>query len=224
MKKVLFLLLFMAVAVIGNAQVWRSAKADRRFTYGIQAGAFASQAPDVDYGEYKVGWKVGATVDINVNKSFYVQTGINLVQKNMSFGYLYTSLSPLALVRGIYDANPMVLEFPVLASIRLHTNEKVKWNFHVGPYISQGLGGSAKGSFKAIYSTSDIERDVDDEVFNDYIRGCNYGINAAAGIEVSGFIAEIDYMQSLGNIAGSKIESVLDMQHEGIGLKLGYKF
>ena len=221
MKKLLFLLLFMVVAVMGNAQVWRSAKADRPVTYGIQAGAFASQATNVYYSEYKVGWKVGATVDINVNKSFYVQTGLNLAQKNMSFGYLSTSLYPKpSLKHESYDASPLVVEVPVLASIRLHTNGKVKWNLHVGPYFSIGVGGSRDG----IYSTLDTERDIKGEVFGDYIKRFNYGVNAAAGIEVSGFIAEIDYTRSLGNIAGTNIERIVDMQHEGIGLKIGYKF
>lgn len=221
MKKLLFIPIFMMVALICNAQVWQSSKADRPLTYGIHAGAFASFATNVYYSEYKVGWKVGATVDFNVNKSFYVQTGLNLAQKNMSFGYLSTSLYPKpSLKHESYDATPMVLEIPVLASIRLHTNGKVKWNFHAGPYISQGLGGSVEG----VYRTLKTERDVNDGAFGDYIKGFNHGINAAAGIEVSGFIAEVDFMKSLGNIAGSDVDKHIDMQHQGLGLKVGYKF
>lgn len=221
MKKLLFIPIFMTVALISNAQVWQSSKADNPVTYGIQAGAFASYATNVYYSEYKVGWKVGATVDFNVNKSFYVQTGLNLAQKNMSFGYLSTSRYPKpSLKHESYDASPMVLEVPVLASIRLHTNGKVKWNFHAGPYFSLGIGGSQEG----IYKTLDAKLDVKDEVFSDYVKSFNCGVNAAAGIEVSGFIAEIDYTRSLGNIAGTNIERIVDMQHEGIGLKLGYKF
>lgn len=221
MKKILFLLLFMAVAVIGNAQIWRSAKADRPVAYGIQASAFASLATNVSYSFYKVGWKVGATVDFNVNKSFYVQTGLNLAQKNMSFGYLLTSVRPGPYLKHeSYDASPMVVEVPVLASIRLHTNGKVKWNFHAGPYFSLGVGGSQEG----VYETLDVKLDMEDKVFSDYVKSFNCGVNAAAGIEVSGFVAEIDYTRSLGNIAGTNIERIVDMQHEGIGLKVGYKF
>ncbi len=211
----------MMAAIISNAQVWQSSKADRPVTFGFQAGAFASLATNVYYSEYKVGWKVGATVDFNVNKSFYVQTGMNLAQKNMSFGYLRTSsyLGP-SLTHEEYDASPLVVEVPVLASIRLHTNGKVKWNLHAGPYLSVGVGGSSDG----VYETLNAKLAVKGEVFSDYVKRFNYGMNVAAGIEVSGVTAEIEFMNSLGNIAGTNIDNIVDMQHQGLGLKVGYKF
>lgn len=222
MKRLLFIPLFMMAALISNAQVWQSSKADRPVTFGFQAGAFASLATNVYYNEYNVGWKVGATVDFNVNKSFYVQTGMNLAQKNMSFGYLRKSVSSgyYSSVHEKYDASPLVVEVPVLASIRLHTNGKVKWNLHAGPYLSVGVGGSRDG----VYETWDAKLAVKGEVFSDYVKRFNYGVNASAGIEVSGVTAEIEFMNSLGNIAGTNIDNLVDMQHQGLGLKVGYKF
>lgn len=70
-------------------QVWDSSKPDSRVTFGIRAGAnLTSWNMNVDYYDYLDtksvwGFQGGVNVDINVVKSFAVETGLFYSQKNL---------------------------------------------------------------------------------------------------------------------------------------------
>ena len=127
MKRVCFLFVVVFCCINFYGQAWDNAKPDRRFTFGIRAGAnFSSTAAkewvasewipyEMHYYRYnsfksKLGFHAGLNVDINIIKSFAVETGLYYTNKvftgeetttneSETFEFQYIQLPVLALFR-----------------------------------------------------------------------------------------------------------------------------
>ena len=77
MKK-LFILLLMAVAFCGSAeaQLWDNSKPDQNFTFGLRAGANISSTSKSMYGNSLISFHAGFNANINIVKSFSLETGL----------------------------------------------------------------------------------------------------------------------------------------------------
>lgn len=111
MKKVYLVLVAFLICVSSSAQVWDNSKPDKRFTFGVRAGINTSFTDDI-------GCQAGFNADINVTKSFAVETGL--------FWYL----------KEIYDSEyyDSYFQLPILAMGRLFLSENSHLQFKGGFY------------------------------------------------------------------------------------------
>ena len=126
-------------------------------SYGVRAGLNVSKiagqySPDsddkLDFNS-RVGFQVGAVVDIPITNGFYVQPGLLFTTRGAKEKSSYSEAGYSEEASTKY--RPMYLQIPVLASFRADVSESVNVQVHVGPHFAFGLGGKCKDS----YSDSD---------------------------------------------------------------------
>ena len=126
MKKISLLLVALFISISFYGQAWDNSKPDKRFTFGIRVGASLSSTAEkewigkewipyeMNYHHYnlksKWGFHAGLNVDVNITKSFAVETGLLYTTKgckgeesttndNETFEFHYIQLPVLALFR-----------------------------------------------------------------------------------------------------------------------------
>lgn len=116
MKKVYLVLVAFLICVSSSAQVWDNSKPDKRFTFGVRAGINTAFIEDI-------GCQAGFNADININKSFAVETGL--------FWYLKGDESDNFFEH--YEAESHI-QLPILAMGRLFLSENSHLQFKGGFY------------------------------------------------------------------------------------------
>ena len=117
MKKICLVLFALMVCINSYGQAWDNSKPDDRFTFGLRVGAnmstFAGGQWD-DYLEIKSRWgfHAGFNVDVNIVKSFAIETGLYYTVKGANMGYIYRDEGKLT-----------YLQLPILALYRLPVAE-----------------------------------------------------------------------------------------------------
>ena len=110
-----------------------------KISYGVRAGLNISNiggeyGPDSDDKldfDSRVGFHIGAAVDIPITNGFYVQPGL-----------LFTTRGAKEEIGGYKDKyRPMYLQIPVLGSFRADVSQSVNVQVNVGPHFAFGLGG-----------------------------------------------------------------------------------
>ncbi|MFT4154577.1 porin family protein [Parafilimonas sp.] len=114
--------------------------------------------------------------------------------------------------------NPLYLQLPVNAVVKLPVSESTKFMFGAGPYIQMGIGGKSKieSSFAGIETSSseNIKFNDDDPTTGDQ-EGARYdrlkrfdaGINALAGFEIDRFMITANYGLGLTKINSTQTDN-----------------
>ena len=128
MKKICLVLFALMVCINSYGQAWDNSKPDDRFTFGLRVGAnmstFAGGQWD-DYLEIKSRWgfHAGFNIDVNIVKSFAIETGLYYTVKGANMGYIYRDEGKLT-----------YLQLPILALYRLPVAEESHIQLKAGGY------------------------------------------------------------------------------------------
>ena len=216
MKQTLLVFGLLICAIGASAQkYWDGSRPDEPFTFGARVGANASKQYSMDDfadRDFRLGYQVGVTADINVVRSFSINTGVILMQKGWKWDYEDK--------RGKKEVtdNATYLEIPVLASYRINLSDQAQFQLNLGPYFAFGIWG-------------------DQEVKNSFPNGDNYkissfakieggkkfdcGVSIGAGFSFTKFFVGLNYERGLVNVSRDNDKK---FQNGSIALSLGYNF
>jgi len=183
---------------------------------GLKAGLNASNMmynyEDSDLepkSNMKLGFHIGAIVDLEVSDEFGIQTGLVFNQKGATMD-LEEGLSSGQSVDGYDRITLNYLEIPILAAVKIES-----FQVYAGPYLAYGIGG--KNDYDYTVSTeggedvtwkdevklkgkmgevdpADLE--ADEGAFN----ALDYGVNLGVGFQTGPVLINAGYSLGLGNV------------------------
>lgn len=187
---------------------------------GVRAGITYSEISKSNYSDGKIGWLIGADLEIPVEKvseNFFIQPSLLFLSKgdkcskssNVGDGDVATVET---------TENAIFLEIPVMAGYRLNIAENFNLTFNAGPYFAFGLGGKSKLGMDSGLWGSSIGGGYEINTF-DSMKRFDFGIGLGIGFEILqswsigmnydlGFVPVVD--------GGGK--------HRALLLSVGYKF
>lgn len=208
--------------------------------FGVRAGMNISNisgeyGPDKDDKldlDSRIGFQVGAVVDLPITNGFYIQPGLFITTRGAK--KKYTERDEEYSYTSTKKYNPIYLQIPVLASFRTDISPSVKVQVNVGPYFSLGLGGKEKSEYEETgYSTEKEEipffgKSTDKEEHFGAKR-FDLGLSFGAGVTIrEHYYVGIQYDLGLMNMAihdkeygwGDKAK----FRNGNFAIQLGYNF
>ena len=217
MKKIMLIIAVVALSISASAQTkyWDSSRPEHRFTFGVRAGINTSKQyaiNDQSDHENRLGFHAGLTADINIVRSFSVNTGVMYIQRGWKTDYSDN--------RGSVEKkdNAAYLEIPVLASYRVNLSDQVQFQLNIGPYFAFGVSGKQK-----VTNTFPNGDNYDIDSFDSDEGGKKFdcGIVLGAAATYKHCYIGISYERGLTNV--SKVAES-NFQNGCIALTLGYNF
>lgn len=158
----------------------------------------------------RVGFHVGAVVDIPVIKILSIQPG--LLFNNVG----YKTETSILGTTSTSSSSVNYLQVPVNAQLNLPITDALKLNVQVGPYLGYCLGGTSKVGDES----SDIKVGSDP----DQIKALDYGLNAGVGAEFSNLQLMLTYGLGLANTANTSDDSKVEIKNRNFSISLAYFF
>jgi hypothetical protein len=186
MKKIILIVVFGVMCSYSYAQI----------AWGIRAGLNVLE-PDDGYGSvYGLpAFEIGPTAYFSLKKNLYLNSGLMFSVKGFEGYNNY-----------YYDLTGYFIELPVSAGYAFHIGRFALYA-QAGPYI--GIKVSEKFNDYSDYNgIEDIEEDL--------LKRFNYGLGAAAGINIYKFKIELGYQYGLANM--SNIGSTLTLSSVFAGI------
>lgn len=216
MRKISYILPLLFINIGASAQdYWDGSRPAHLLTLGVRGGVNFSKQYNSGNGadmDFRTGFKAGLEADLNVVRSFSVNSGVYFVQRGYKSEY--------SDYRGSLKTtdNVAYLEIPLLASYRVKLSDATQFQLNVGPYFAFGVSGKQK-----VESTFTGLQDYEIDSFDEYdgMKKHDIGIHAGAAITYSDYYFGVYYERSLMNVSqvsGGKF------QNGSIGVCLGYNF
>lgn len=196
---------------------------DKKVHFQIRGGMnisnlYARYKNEYDYADAKIGYNVGAYVDIELKNYFYMFTGLAFTTKGAKIEDVEVY------GEGTFDAtmNAMYLQLPVYFGYRRElNNNKLKLGFAAGPYFAYGIGGKSK--FESLRQGGYPESDTFDKngLWNRFELGLGFEVN----LEADKFIFAISTEAGITNAwKKDRLEYNANVTNSVVGLSIGYKF
>ncbi|MEZ3559170.1 MAG: PorT family protein [Duncaniella sp.] len=145
MKKTIIAILVLLSAMGASAQslLWDSAEPVKTVTVGARLGwNFASMAgKGSGYYDGRKGVALGAAVDVNLIKSFSINTGLYFTMKGASMNDVEAQVGDMLGMKAKATWAVNFLELPVYASYHLRFTPDSDLQIFFGPYFSYGVYG-----------------------------------------------------------------------------------
>jgi hypothetical protein len=187
---------------------------------------------EVDDANLLTSFHVGIMGDITIAKVLSIQPGLLFTGK----GSKLQSGNPSDLNYYKATTNPLYIEIPVNAVIKLPIEKESNFFFGAGPYIAMGVGGKRKIEGKTVglaYSNNEkIEYSNDDPTTFKTEEGAglgvmrrfDYGLNGTAGFQLNGFLISVNYGFGLAKLQSGTNSSEDNMnKHRVLSLSVGFK-
>lgn len=214
-KTVLFLVVVLSSMGASAQQYWDSSRADQLVTFGIRGGVNASKQYAMDDQadrDFHLGYQVGVAVDLNLARSFSINTGLTMIQKGWHWDYDDS--------RGKQDVkdNATYLEIPIQASYRVALSDQAQFQLNLGPYFAFGLFGDQK-----VTSTFPNGDNYSIDTFDEFEGGKKFdcGVTVGAGFVFSHIYLGVSYERGLINVSNDENKR---FQNSTIALSIGYNF
>lgn len=216
MNKIILIILSLLCGISAQSQTyWDTSRPRQRLTLGLRAGVNFSKQNNGNDGadnDFRTSFQGGVAVDLNIIRSFSVNTGVLYIQKGYKTEY--------SDYRGTLKTNDNAsyIEIPLLASYRIALSESSQFQFNLGPYFAYGIGGKQK--VKSTFSgQNDYEIDSFDKL--DGMKHFDTGISIGAAATFSKMYVGVNYERSLRNVTNVPTEK---FQNGTIAINLGYNF
>jgi len=215
MKKYLvFLLCFFPVTGVFAQKYWDGSRPDHRFTFGVRTGVNFSKQYNMEDGadnDFRTGFHVGITADVNFVRSFSINTGVLYTQKGYKSDYSDYRGSVKKTNSAAY------IEIPVLASYRVELSDAACFQLNLGPYIAFGVGGKLD-----VVNTFQNGDSYDIDCFDDYdgMKKFDAGVSVGAAVVFSNIYMGASYERSFMNVSNTNDK----FQNGNIVITLGYNF
>jgi len=214
MLKIIILLSAFAVASSVFAQETK---------FGVRAGLnLASIERDEKGGvsDYNsvIGFHIGAILDKNINKVFYIQSGIFFSTKGAEYSEKYEHEKYETAFTLYY------WEIPLLASAKIAINESLNLRINAGPYIGLTLSGTIKENGEYPEYPEDNYSYSGSTSFSRFksrsFGPLDFGIALGSGIDFQNFYLGINYEYGLIDVSGYYTNSY----NRCLGITIGYNF
>jgi hypothetical protein len=196
------------------------------------ANVSSNSKGEVDDANLLTSFHVGIMGDITIAKVLAIQPGLFFTGK----GSKIQSGTPSDLNYYKATTNPLYVEIPVNAVIKLPIEKESNFFFGAGPYIAMGVGGKRKIEGKTVglaYSNNQkIEYSNDDPTTFKTEEGAglgvmrrfDYGLNGTAGFQLNGFLISVNYGYGLAKLQSGTNSSEDNMnKHRVLSLSVGFK-
>lgn len=221
MKKKFLAILLAATAVGANAEslFWDSSDVDKTVTLGARLGwNFASVAGyGHDLYDGRKGLALGAAVDINLIKSFSINTGLYFTMKGCSMDY-ETTLDDISGVKGTDTWAVNFLELPIYASYHLRFSPESDFQIFVGPYFGVGVYGKRGTKLRNAndaFSESKVSL-FSDNGYHRWQTGIGLGASYTYGDH---YVVGMQYQWGVSDVG-----ELIDRQWNLFQLSIGYNF
>lgn len=216
MMRKIFVILALLCNIGATAQeYWDGSRPAHRLTLGVRGGVnFSKQYNNGDGADmdFRTGFKAGLEMDLNVVRSFSVNSGVYYVERGYKSEY--------SDYRGSLRTtdNTAYVEIPLLASYRVKLSDATQFQLNVGPYLAFGVTGKQK-----VKSTFAGQQDYSIDSFDEYdgLKKHDIGIHAGAAVTYSKYYIGVIYERSMMNVSNA---TGADFQNGSIGICLGYNF
>ena len=215
MKRIIIIFLYSLFVLGSGAQkYWDSSRPDHRFTFGVRAGVNFAKQNNMEDGadnDFRTGFHLGATTDINIIRSFSVNMGVFYIQKGYKTDY--------SDYRGSVKTrnNASYMEFPVLASYRVKLSDAAQFQLNIGPYFAFGIGGKLKVE-NTFENGDSYSIDSFDKI--DGMKRFDTGISVGAAVVYSDIYFGASYERSFMNVSNTNEK----FQNGNIAITIGYNF
>ncbi|CCY90348.1 putative outer membrane insertion C-signal [Bacteroides sp. CAG:1076] len=152
---------------------------------GVRAGGTYSHITKSNHSDGKLGWLIGADLEIPVDKvseDFFIQPSLLFLSKGDKCSTSGdVGDGDVATVET--TENAIFMEIPVMAGYRLNIADNFNLTFNAGPYFAFGLGGKSELGMDATLWGSPIGGGYEINTF-DSIKRFDFGIGLGAGLEI----------------------------------------
>ena len=204
---------------------------DLTFSVTAHAGANLS---NMDVQEIKTnpkfGYKAGVSVEFNLPKKLFIQTGVDLTTKGAKRkwtiqgdlngdGYFNDKVSYAE------NINTTYLILPIRAGYRLSVSDIIRMNLSLGPYFGYGIGGKMKSKSEGYMGTSSGETEAfsDEYRINSFsqtaLKRFDMGLSGNVGIEYQRLLLNVGYEYGFINHSRTTLSSY----NNNLYLTLGYR-
>ena len=187
---------------------------------------------EVDDANLLTSFHVGIMGDITIAKVLAIQPGLIFTGK----GSRLQSGNPGDLNYYKATTNPLYIEIPVNAVIKLPIDKESNFFFGAGPYIAMGVGGKRKIEGKTVglaYSNNEkIEYSNDDPTTFKTEEGAglgvmrrfDYGLNGTAGFQLKNTLIGLNYGYGLAKLqSGTNSSDDNQNKHRVLSISIGFK-
>lgn len=237
--KELFFSLFLVASILTLSQDILAKKPhdkDHKISFGIRTGInissiggdFKNTLNEFTDLNNKIGFDVGAIIDVPIWKALYVQSGLFFTTKGAETKYEESDEenkgTPNDEKKGSFNA--MYLEIPILLSYRFNLDKNMKWHIHFGPYIAYGIGGKARyansENGERQEKKSDFFGKSDDSYgFNRFDTGLSFG----TGLSFKHHYIGLQYELGLANVANKTYwGKKTSFKMNNLAISYGYNF
>ena len=216
MRKLLILFALCCWAVGLQAQnYWDGSRPDHRLTLGVRGGVNFSKQNNKGEGsdyDFRTSFQLGLEADVNIVRSFSINTGVWFIQKGYKSEY--------SDYRGSLKTtdNTSYIEIPLLASYRVKLSDASQFQLNVGPYFAFGVSGKQK-----VKSTFAGQQDYEIDSFDQYdgMKEQDIGVHIGAAVVYNNMYIGASYergLKNVSNVTGAKF------QNGTIAINVGYNF
>jgi hypothetical protein len=219
---------FLTTATFAQSNAKLKDKEVAKISYVVKGGWNLSNflligGEDISRGDFKpkTGFHFGLTGEYPVSEKVAFETGILISSKG-------TKSSNTSTHNGVtYESNStlnlLYLEIPLTAKTYFNVGQSKIFGA-LGPYIGLGIGGKYKGKVVHSGETNSYKRDIywgsgTDAEF----RRLDFGLTAAAGVEIRSIQIGLSYNLGLANIS-TFTDNGVKIKNRVLGLSVGYKF
>ena len=197
--------------------------------YAIRAGVSfpnlnISDDSGEDFGDFKtkVGFHVGATVDIPLSKLLSIETGLLFSRKGTQVEETDSFLGSTITFKT--EVITSYIDLPISLKVNIPVGTPIIF-ISFGPYIGYGLSGKATTEFTVNGQTEKDEDIIDwgSDPDADFLKRFDFGIVPAAGIEFKSFSLSFSYWLGLTNIS-AYTEDGASIKNQNMQISLGYIF
>ena len=201
--KLIYAIAFTLLVQIANAQM-----------IGVKGGVNVSDMSmslaGINYSPQSlVGFHLGPVIEFNLNKSFYLNTGLLYSLKGYNLQNVTNDqLGNASNLNG--RAKLSYFDIPLNLALKIPFSSKFKFFVQAGPYVGLGLGGSVKSP--QMVSSGGLNEYV--PLADIYSRGniakVDYGVGGGAGFEIGKMIYSVNYNYGLRNLWYKPLTTVID--------------
>ncbi|AEW02310.1 hypothetical protein A4D02_30995 [Niastella koreensis] len=187
---------------------------------------------EVDDANLLTSFHVGLMADLPVSKVLAIQPGLFFTGK----GSKIQSGSPSDVNYYKATTNPLYVELPINAVVKLPIEKESNFFFGAGPYIAMGVGGKRKIEGKtlglAFSNNQKIEYSNDDPTTFKTEEGAglgvmrrfDYGLNGTAGFQLKNMLIALNYGYGLAKLqSGTNSSEDNENKHRVLSVSIGFK-
>jgi hypothetical protein len=212
MKKMTVMLLVLVAAMGAKAQVY------------VQGGLNLANITNTNSGQTEKNhelttFNAGVMGRFGISNTFDLESGILFTGKGSKAETYYNDGNDYVKTK----FNPLYLEVPLNAVIKIPLNTKAKSNvfFHAGPYIAIGVAGKSSGESSIIgfkssfsnpikFSNDDPFTSRQDDAAYYKLKRFDFGVNVGGGIDFGKFLLKANYGYGLAKINSTQGDNTVN--------------